>query len=82
VQVENYGYAEICLNIGNEEIYAEEENLQYNGDHPTRGRDWLTYSVFLTVLARRTRREGDILKLVVHDSYKWYILAWKVKILP
>ena len=36
---------------GNEEIYAEKENLQHNGNHPTRGRDWLTYSIFLTVLA-------------------------------
>ena len=36
---------------GNEEIYAEEENLQHNGNHPTRGRDWLTDSIFLTVLA-------------------------------
>ena len=50
-EVENYGYAKIYLNKGNEAIYAEEENLQHNGDHPTRGRDWLTYSILLPVLA-------------------------------
>ena len=75
VLVENCGYAEICLNKGNEEIYGEEENLQYNGDHPTRGRDWLTYTIFLTIMARRTGRKGDILKLIGHHSYKWRILA-------
>ena len=51
VWVENYGHAELCRKQGNEEIYAEKENLQHNGDHPTWGRDWLTSPIFLSVLA-------------------------------
>jgi hypothetical protein len=66
VWVENCGCAEIYLNKGNEEIHAEEENLQHNGDHPTSSSDWLTYSIFLAVLARR---KGKIL------TKYWYMIA-------
>ena len=52
-RVENCGCAEIALNRGNEETYAEEENLQHNGNHPISGSDWLTCSIFLAILARR-----------------------------
>ena len=38
---------------GNEEIYAEEENLQHNGNHPTGGSDWLTCSIILAIVAGR-----------------------------
>jgi hypothetical protein len=68
-QVENYGYAKIYLNKGNEKIYAEEENLQHNGDYPTRGRAWLAYPIFFAVLARRTQSKGDIL------TKYWYMIA-------
>lgn len=61
VQGENYGYAEKELKKGNEEIYAEKENLQYYGDHPTRSRDWFTSFSFLAVVARRTQRKRKIL---------------------
>jgi hypothetical protein len=66
VQVENCGCAKIYLNKGNEEKYAEEENLQHNGDYPTSGSDWFTYSIFLAVLARR--------KESILTEY-WYMIA-------
>jgi hypothetical protein len=68
-QVENCGYAERYLHKGNEEIYAKEENLQYNGDHPTGRRDWLPCSIFLAVLARRTSRKRNTL------TEYWYMIA-------
>ena len=58
VQVENCGCVEIYLDKGNEEIYAEEENLQHNGNHPIGGSDWLTGSIILAILARK---KGNIL---------------------
>jgi len=58
VRVENCGCAEIYLNKGNEETYAEEENLQHNGNHPTGGSDWLTCSIILAIVAGR---KGNIL---------------------
>jgi hypothetical protein len=54
------------LNKGNEETYAEKENLQHNGNHSTGGSDWLTCSIILAVLARR---KENIL------TENWYMIA-------
>ena len=58
---------------GNEEIYAEEENLQHNGNHPTGSRDWLTCSIIFAVLARRKEK--------ILTEY-WYMIAIKETHMP
>jgi hypothetical protein len=69
VRAENCGCAEIYQNKGNEEIYAEKENFQHNGDYLARSGDWLTPSIFFAGLARRTHRKGKIL------TEYWYMIA-------
>jgi hypothetical protein len=48
------------LNKGNEEIYAEKENLQHHGNHPTRSSDRLTRLIILAVLARRKEKLNSV----------------------
>jgi hypothetical protein len=50
------GALRYILNKGNEETYAEEENLQHNGNHPTGSSDWLTRPIILADLARRKEK--------------------------
>lgn len=65
-QVESCGCAEIYPDKGNEEIYAEKENLQHHGNNLTSVRDWITCSILLSVVARR---EGNTL------TEYWYMIA-------
>ena len=44
------------LNKGNEETYAEKENLQHNGNHPTGSNNWLARPIILADLARRKEK--------------------------
>jgi hypothetical protein len=50
------GALRYILNQGNEETYAEKENLQHNGNHPTGSSDWLARPIILANLARRKEK--------------------------